>query len=116
VVAVENLLNQSTYDHYNLSMAALLGGISPLIAVDRKAGAPLHKQIYDAYRARILEGNLRAGQQIPSTRELASELGVSRIPVLNAYAQLLAEGYFESRVWHLRFEFPARPPAFARYA
>jgi len=79
-------------------MATLLGGISPLIAVDRKAGAPLHKQIYDAYRARILDGNLRAGQQIPSTRELAAELGISRIPVLNAYSQLLAEGYFETRV------------------
>lgn len=75
-----------------------LRGISPLIAVDRRAAAPIHRQICDGYRARILEGNLRAGQQVPSTRELASELGVSRIPVLNAYAQLLAEGYFESRV------------------
>jgi GntR family transcriptional regulator/MocR family aminotransferase len=34
---------------------------------------------------------------VPSTRALATELGVSRIPILNAYAQLLAEGYFESR-------------------
>src|SRR5262249_24247982 len=36
--------------------------------------------------------------RVPSTRTLAEELGVSRIPVLNAYAQLLAEGYFEARV------------------
>ncbi|HEX5425841.1 MAG TPA: PLP-dependent aminotransferase family protein [Candidatus Acidoferrales bacterium] len=79
-------------------MAALVGGISPIIAVDRKAAAPLYAQIYAAYRARILAGELRAGQQIPSTRELAAELGISRIPVLDAYAQLLAEGYFESRV------------------
>ncbi len=42
--------------------------------------------------------NLGAGQQIPSTRTLASELGISCIPVLTAYAQLLAEGYFEARV------------------
>src|SRR5215470_61315 len=74
------------------------GGISPLIAVDRKAAKPLHRQIYDVFRAKIVAGDLHAGQQIPSTRELASELRISRIPVLNAYAQLLAEGYFEARV------------------
>ncbi|HTU33545.1 MAG TPA: PLP-dependent aminotransferase family protein [Candidatus Acidoferrum sp.] len=79
-------------------MAALVGAISPIIAVDRKALTPLYAQIYAAYRARILAGELQAGQQIPSTRELAAELGISRIPVLDAYAQLLAEGYFESRV------------------
>ena len=45
----------------------------------------------------ILQGNLSAGQQVPSTRSLSLELGVSRIPILNAYAQLLAEGYFETR-------------------
>ena len=68
-----------------------------MIAIDRKAAKPIHKQIYDGYRATIIGGNLRSGQQLPSTRALASELGISRIPVLNAYAQLLAEGYFESR-------------------
>jgi len=69
-----------------------------MIAVDRKAPKALHRQIYDAYRTAIIERNLRPGQRIPSTRVLASELDVSRFPVLNAYAQLLAEGYFESRV------------------
>jgi GntR family transcriptional regulator / MocR family aminotransferase len=68
------------------------------IAVDRKAPKPLHRQIYSAYRTAIVDGSLRPGQRIPSTRVLASEIGVSRFPVLNAYAQLLAEGYFESRV------------------
>jgi len=69
-----------------------------MIAVDRKVPKPLQRQIYDAYRAAIVEGSLRSGQRIPSTRVLATELRVSRFPVLNAYAQLLAEGYFESRV------------------
>ncbi|HEY6303541.1 MAG TPA: PLP-dependent aminotransferase family protein [Terriglobales bacterium] len=73
-------------------------GILPMIAVDRKTPKALHRQIYDAYRGAIVEGHLRSGQRIPSTRVLASEIGVSRFPVLNAYAQLLAEGYFESRV------------------
>jgi GntR family transcriptional regulator/MocR family aminotransferase len=69
-----------------------------MIAIDRKTPKALHRQIYDAYRRAIVEGSLRPGQRILSTRALASELGISRFPVLNAYAQLLAEGYFESRV------------------
>lgn len=73
------------------------GGFAPVISVDRNAGKPLHRQIYEAYRAGIVARNLQPGQQIPSTRALAAELGVSRIPVLGAYTQLLAEGYFESR-------------------
>jgi GntR family transcriptional regulator/MocR family aminotransferase len=73
-------------------------GIVPIIAVDRRAPIALYRQIYDAYRTAIVDRRLRSGQRIPSTRSLASELGVSRFPVLNAYAQLLAEGYFETRV------------------
>jgi GntR family transcriptional regulator / MocR family aminotransferase len=73
-------------------------GLAPLIAIDRAAAKPLHRQIYDAYRAAIVERRLRPGQRIPSTRVLAGELGVSRFPVLNAYAQLLAEGFFEGRI------------------
>jgi GntR family transcriptional regulator/MocR family aminotransferase len=70
----------------------------PALAVDRKAPTPLHKQIYDGYRAAILSGDLIPGQKVPSSRDLTSTLSVSRFPVLNAYAQLLAEGYLESRV------------------
>jgi GntR family transcriptional regulator/MocR family aminotransferase len=70
----------------------------PIFNLNRAASVPLHKQIYDGYRAAILRGDLRAGQRILSSREFASELRVSRFPVLNAYAQLLAEGYLESRV------------------
>ena len=78
-------------------MAKVSEAIAPVIAVDRKAANPLHKQIYDGFRAAIVRGNLRPGQRVPSSRALGVELGISRIPVLNAYAQLLAEGYFESR-------------------
>jgi GntR family transcriptional regulator/MocR family aminotransferase len=78
-------------------MKKVPSALSPVIAVDRKAAKPLHKQIYDAYRALIVSRNLGATQQIPSTRALANELKISRIPVLTAYSQLLAEGYFESR-------------------
>jgi GntR family transcriptional regulator / MocR family aminotransferase len=73
-------------------------GVLPIIAIDRNDPSPLHKQIYDGFRSAILRGELRRGQRIPSSRELTLDLRVSRFPVLNAYAQLLAEGYLESRV------------------
>ena len=76
----------------------MASGLLPMIAVDRRASQPLHRQIYNSFRAAILDGRLRPGQRIPSTRVFASEMGVSRFPVLNAYAQLLAEGYLQSRV------------------
>src|SRR6266481_4331610 len=79
-------------------MKKISSGISPIICIDRKAPKALHEQIYDAYRTAIIDRSLRAGQRVPSTRMLAGELGISRIPILNAYAQLLAEGYFEGRV------------------
>ena len=79
-------------------MKRVASGILPLIAIDRNLATPLHRQIYNSYRDGILGGQLRPGQRIPSTRVLASEIGVSRFPVLNAYAQLIAEGYIESRV------------------
>src|SRR5579863_1557789 len=79
-------------------MGLLASPITPVIAVDRSSRTPLHQQVYEAYRGAILRGELAPGQKIPSSRELASEIQVSRFPVLHAYAQLLAEGYFESQV------------------
>ena len=90
-------MNQSGYSHYDSTMRKVASGFVPLIVVDRKAPKPLHQQIYEAYRSVIAARNLRAGQQVPSTRALATELSISRIPVLDAYSQLLAEGYFEAR-------------------
>jgi GntR family transcriptional regulator / MocR family aminotransferase len=73
-------------------------GIVALVPLYRGSRVPLHRQIYDGLRRAILEGMLRAGQRVPSTRALAAELGVSRFPVLTAYGQLLHEGYLEGRV------------------
>jgi GntR family transcriptional regulator/MocR family aminotransferase len=78
-------------------MADVSAGVLPVVAIDRDCATPLHRQIYDGYRAAILRGDLRPGQQLPSSRALATEIGISRFPILDAYAQLLTEGYFESR-------------------
>ncbi|HEY6923608.1 MAG TPA: PLP-dependent aminotransferase family protein [Steroidobacteraceae bacterium] len=72
--------------------------VAPVITLDRATDKPLHRQIYEGFRKAILERRLRPLQQIPSTRALASDLGISRIPILEAYSQLLAEGFLESRV------------------
>jgi len=73
-------------------------GVLPVLAIDRESDRPLYRQIYEGYRDAIIDGRLRSGERLPSTRGLADELGVSRFPVLNAFDQLLAEGYCESRV------------------
>ena len=67
------------------------------LPLDRSIGVPIFRQIYDGLRRAILDGRLRPGQRIPSTRSLAADLGVSRLPVLNAYEQLLHEGYLVGR-------------------
>jgi GntR family transcriptional regulator / MocR family aminotransferase len=61
--------------------------------VDRAADAPVFRQIYLQLRSAILSGTLRPATKLPSTRELAAQLGVSRSAVVSAFEQLLAEGY-----------------------
>jgi GntR family transcriptional regulator/MocR family aminotransferase len=70
----------------------------PPIALDDRTKTPRYRQLYDWFRRAILDSQIRPGQRVPSTRNLAAELNISRIPVLNAYEQLLAEGYFETFV------------------
>jgi len=67
------------------------------LSVDRDTDVPIHRQVREGLRRAILEGRLRPGQRIPSTRSLAADLGVSRLPVLSAYEQLLHEGYLVGR-------------------
>jgi GntR family transcriptional regulator / MocR family aminotransferase len=68
------------------------------LGLDPSASMPLYRQLYSALRAAILAGRLKAGARLPSTRALAAEFGISRNTVMNAYAQLLAEGYVEGEV------------------
>ena len=68
------------------------------IELDRAADMALHEQIDRAFRRAILEGRMAGGSRIPSSRALAEQLGVSRLTVVSAFEQLIAEGYLESRV------------------
>jgi GntR family transcriptional regulator/MocR family aminotransferase len=67
------------------------------IGLDRNGGDALHRQIEASIRQRIRSGALPAGVALPPTRALAAELGVTRGVVVEAYAQLVAEGYLTSR-------------------
>jgi len=96
VVESNDHLYEHRYNHYILRMKKVASGFSPVITVDRRSGKPLHKQVYEAFCVAIVGRNLRAGQRVPSSRSLATELKISRIPVLTTYSQLLAEIYFET--------------------
>ncbi len=79
-------------------MARVPSSFLPPLALDldSRTRAPFYRQLYDWLRTAIAEGQMRPGQRLPSTRSLAAELKVSRIPVANAYDQLVAEGYLEA--------------------
>src|SRR5882757_10529933 len=67
------------------------------VVVDRAAPTPLAAQISAQLQAAVTGGALRAGDRLPSSRDLSATLGVSRTVVTNAYARLFAEGWLEGR-------------------
>ena len=69
-----------------------------MIHLDRASSTPLYLQLYKNIRRAVLTGQLAAGTRLPSTRDLATSLGVSRNTVTSAFDQLLAEGYIEGKV------------------
>lgn len=67
------------------------------IGLSHQSKEPIYEQIYKHIRREIKEGNLTAGTKLPSSRGLAVNLLVSRNTVDMAYAQLVSEGYIESK-------------------
>lgn len=67
------------------------------IYIDRKRKTSLFRQVYESIRDHILTGTLAPETRLPPTRRLAMELNISRNVVMEAYDQLHAEGYIESR-------------------
>ncbi len=59
---------------------------------------PLYIQLRDQFRSLVHTGDLRPGDRIPASRELASQLGVHRTTVANAYAELESEGLIQGHV------------------
>ncbi|MFF7755157.1 PLP-dependent aminotransferase family protein [Streptomyces sp. NPDC007971] len=89
-------------------------GRSPelLLTVDRASGEQLRAQLERQLRDAIRTGRLPAGERLPSSRELARTLGLSRGLVQDCYAQLQAEGYLVTRAGSATRVAPcAQPPA-----
>ena len=64
----------------------------------RDRGIPAYRWLYSALRAEILDGRLHPGVRLLSTRELASQYGLARGTIVNAFEQLRSEGYIEGSV------------------
>ena|SRR5215831_11978842 len=61
------------------------GALPLLLRLDPEAKQPLNQQIYQGLRAAILDGRLRVGARLPSSRMLATDLSISRNTVLNVF-------------------------------
>ncbi|MBV9856109.1 MAG: PLP-dependent aminotransferase family protein [Streptosporangiaceae bacterium] len=68
-----------------------------LLTLDRRSAAPLRAQLETQLREAIRSGRLRTGERLPSSRELARALSLSRGLIQECYGQLLAEGYLSAR-------------------
>ncbi|HEX3715152.1 MAG TPA: PLP-dependent aminotransferase family protein, partial [Trebonia sp.] len=81
------------------------------VVVDRSSVTPLAVQISAQLQAAVADGALRAGDRLPSSRDLALTVGVSRTVVTNAYARLFAEGWLEGRHGSGTYIADVTPPA-----
>ena len=67
------------------------------ISLDKTARQPMFEQLAQNLRQLILAKKLPGGAKIPSSRQLAKELSVSRVTIVTAFDQLIAEGYLQGR-------------------
>lgn len=68
------------------------------VSIDRGSKTSVYLQIFQQIKQQILDGEIHGGYRLLSERELAHSLGVNRSTVVNAYKELEAEGYVESKV------------------
>lgn len=69
---------------------------------------PLYRQVTRALKAAIVDGTIATGMRLPSSRDLAAELGVGRNTVKNAFEQLIAEGYLASTIGSGTYALPVQ--------
>ena len=74
-----------------------MSGPKPVIRIDLDSPIPNYRQIVDGLRTQLVEGELVAGDQLPSVRRLALELGITFNTVAQAYRQLAEEGWIDLR-------------------
>ena len=90
-------LHTTTHRPDECFMKSPAGLLLSAIELDRASAIPLYRQLYLQIRKQILGGRIQGGVRLPSTRTLSKELALSRITILNAFDQLIAEGFLASR-------------------
>ena len=73
--------------------------LTEMARLAKKDNMPLHRQLYEALRRALLDGKLAAGERLPSSRDLAQDLNLSRNTVVAAINQLSVEGYLEKMLF-----------------
>lgn len=73
------------------------GVLISTLNIDAASNTPLYRQLETKLRQLILYGELAAKTRMPATRQLAADLGISRLTVKNVYEQLIAEGFLWAR-------------------
>src|SRR5512143_3103597 len=86
------------------------------VPLDRHSDVPLYRQIEGFLRQRILSGSLIAETRLPASRTLARDLGINRLTVETAYAELQADGLIYTRSGSGTYVLPRFQPAPATYA
>lgn len=66
------------------------------VTLDRDGEEPIYRQLIQSIKLQIESGELNAGIRLPASRDLARQLNISRISVVNAYAELRSEGYLSA--------------------
>ena len=59
---------------------------------ERNSKAPLYEQLYDFIKSDIISGKIKGGDKLPSKREFAAHLGISKVTVEASYGALIDEG------------------------
>jgi GntR family transcriptional regulator/MocR family aminotransferase len=80
-----------------MSRSRTSSALELLVELDRTNPEPLHRQLERGLRGAVRDGRLEPGSLLPSSRALAAQLAVSRGIVVEAFEQLVAEGYLASR-------------------
>jgi GntR family transcriptional regulator/MocR family aminotransferase len=78
-----------------------------LVLAPRKNGQEIWRWLYTELRSAIIDGRLKSGARLPSTRNLAAQYGIARTTVVAAFQQLQAEGFVSSEVSAGTFVVPA---------
>jgi len=74
-----------------------MASTEPFISIQTGATEPIYRQVMEQVRRRVASGQLVAGQEIPSVRELSQALAVNPMTISKAYSQMEAEGLLERR-------------------